>query len=29
MKKKEKFVITINSEVGRGGRTIVRMLAEQ
>ena len=29
MKKNEKFVITINREVGSGGRTIGRKLAER
>ena len=29
MKKNEKFVITINREVGSGGRTVGRKLAER
>ena len=29
MNKNEKFVITINREVGSGGRTVGRKLAEQ
>ena len=29
MNKKEKFVITINRELGSGGRTVGRKLAEQ
>ena len=29
MKKNEKFIITINREVGSGGRTVGRKLAER
>ena len=29
MKKNEKFVITINRELGSGGRTVGRLLAEK